>query len=234
MKYHFDFSFLWDPDNAYWQDLAYGALLSAELTLVALITGFILGTLSAIGRTAGPAWLRRVIAIYVEIIRNTPLLVQTFWLFFGLASIGIKLPAFVAAVIALTINVGAYSAEIIRAGIESIPKGQVEAAEGLALGRISTFLDVILPPAIEKVLPALASQFVLMMLASSIMAQISAEELMAAASRIQSETFRGFEIYIVVAVIYLAMSIVLRFLILGLGWLVFPRRRRLAFGQRSA
>jgi polar amino acid transport system permease protein len=228
MKYQFDFSFLWDPDNAYWQDLAYGALLSAQLTLVALACGFIVGTLCAVGRTAGPGWLRWIIAVYVEIIRNTPLLVQTFWLFFGLASIGIKLPAFVAAVIALTINVGAYSSEIIRAGIESINKGQVEAAESLALTRVSTFIDVILPPAIEKVLPALASQFVLMMLASSIMAQISAEELMAAASRTQSETFRGFEIYIVVAGIYLVMSILLRFIILGLGWLAFPRRRRLA------
>lgn len=230
MKYQFDFSFLWDPDNAYWQDLAYGALLSAELTLVALACGFLVGTLAAIGRVTGPGWLRWILAGYVEIIRNTPLLVQTFWLFFGLSSIGLKLPAFAAAVIALSINVGAYTCEIIRAGIESIPKGQVEAAEGLALSRVSTFLDVILPPAIEKVLPALASQFVLMMLASSIMAQISAEELMAAASRTQSETFRGFEIYIVVAGIYLVMSIILRFLILGLGWIAFPRRRRLALG----
>ncbi len=228
MKYQFDFSFFWDADNAYWQDLAYGALLSAELTIVALVCGFLVGTCAAVGRVTGPGWLRWTIATYVEIIRNTPLLVQTFWLFFGLSSIGFRVPAFAAAVIALTINVGAYSCEIIRAGIESIHKGQVEAAESLALGPISTFLDVILPPAIEKVLPALASQFVLMMLASSIMAQISAEELMAAASRTQSETFRGFEIYIVVAVIYLVMSIILRFIILGLGWIVFPRRRRLA------
>ena len=127
--------------------------------------------------------------------------------------------------IALTVNVGAYSSEIVRAGIESIPKGQVEAAESLGLSRFSELVDVILPPAIERVLPALASQFVLMMLASSVMSQISAEELMAAASRTQSETFRGFEIYIVVAVIYLVMSLLLRFGILGLGWLVFKRSR---------
>lgn len=227
MKYSFDFSFLWDPDNEYSRDLLHGAFLTAKMTMVAIVLGFVFGTLCAVGRTGRVAWLRRVVAIYVEIIRNTPLLVQTFWLFFGLAGVGFKLSAFAAAVIALTLNVGAYSSEIIRAGIESVWKGQIEAAESLGLSRTRMLLDVVLPPAIERVLPALTSQFVLMMLATSIMAQISAEELMAAASRTQSETFRGFEIYIIVAVIYLVLSILLRFGIRGLGWLAFPRRRRL-------
>jgi len=228
VTYQFDFSFLWDPGNDYLADLVQGALLSLQMTAVAVVLGFLFGTLCAVARTGQRAWLRRMVATYVEVIRNTPLLVQTFWLFFGLSSVGFRLTAFEAAVIALTLNVGAYSSEIIRAGIDSVRKGQLEAAACLGMSRVRVLLDVVLPPAIERVMPALTSQFVLMMLASSIMAQISAEELMAAASRVQSETFRGFEIYIVVAVIYLVLSMLLRLTLNGVGWLAFPRRRRLS------
>ncbi len=227
MNYRFDFSFLWDPENEYWRDLLHGAWLTAQLTFVAIVLGFVFGTLCALGSTSRSAPLRRAIGVYVEIIRNTPLLVQTFWLFFGLASLGFKLSAFTAAVIALTFNISAYTGEIIRAGIESIRKGQIEAAESLGLSRLHLLFDVVLPPAIERVMPALAGQFVLMMLATSIMAQISTEELMAAASRIQSETFRGFEIFIVVAVVYLILSVLLRAFFAVLTWAAFPRRRRL-------
>jgi polar amino acid transport system permease protein len=129
--------------------------------------------------------------------------------------------------VALTINVTAYASEIIRAGIESIRKGQIEAAESLGLTRLQILRDVILPPAIERVFPALTSQFVLMMLASSIMSQISAEELMAVAGRVQSETFRGFEIYLIVAAVYLVLAQLLRLTMRGVGLVAFPRRRRL-------
>ena len=227
MNYQFDFSFLWDADNAYWRDILHGTWLTIELTLLAIVLGFTLGAACAIGSTSRVPALRRAIAVYVEIIRNTPLLVQTFWLFFGLASIGFKFSAFTAAVIALTVNIAAYTSEIIRSGIESVRKGQIEAAESLGLTRLQLLFDVVLPPAIERVLPSLSGQFVLMMLATSIMAQISTEELMAAASRIQSETFRGFEIYIVVAVVYLSLTVALRFAFALLAWAAFPRRRRL-------
>lgn len=227
MTYTFDFSFLWDTDGGYAQDLLHGVWLTIKMTALAIVLGFLFGVLCAVARTGQIAILRRIIAIYVEVIRNTPLLVQTFWLFFGLAGLGFKLTAFTAAVIALTFNVGAYTSEIIRAGIESIKKGQIEAGESLGLSRFRMLLDIVLPPAIERVLPALTSQFVLLMLATSVMSQISAEELMAAASRTQSETFRGFEIYIVVAVIYLVLSVLLRLVIKTLAWVAFPRRRRL-------
>jgi polar amino acid transport system permease protein len=227
VNYQFDFSFLWDPDTAYWRDILHGTWLTVELTLLAILLGFTLGAACAIGSTSRLPALRRAIAVYVEVIRNTPLLVQTFWLFFGLASIGFKFSAFTAAVIALTVNIAAYTSEIIRSGIESVRRGQIEAAESLGLTRLQLLFDVVLPPAIERVLPSLSGQFVLMMLATSIMAQISTEELMAAASRIQSETFRGFEIYIVVAVVYLALTVALRFAFALLAWAAFPRRRRL-------
>ena len=223
MTYKFDFSFLWET----WPDFLAGALLTLALSSGAIVLGFMLGTACAVARTHGNLFARAVVTGYVEIIRNTPLLVQTFWLFFGLASIGFRLSAFQAAILALTINVGAYTSEIVRAGIESIHKGQIEAGESLGLSRWSQLRDIILPPAIERVMPALGSQFILIMLASSIMAQISAEELMAAASRVQSDTFRGFEIYLVVAGIYVALSLLMRGVFELIARIAFPRRRHL-------
>ena len=223
MTYKFDFSFLRET----WPDFLAGALLTLSLSAAAIVLGFVLGTACAVARTQGNRVARTIVTGYVEIIRNTPLLVQTFWLFFGLASIGFRLSAFQAAILALTINVGAYTSEIVRAGIESIHKGQIEAGESLGLSRWSQLRDIILPPAIERVMPALSSQFILIMLASSIMAQISAEELMAAASRVQSDTFRGFEIYLVVAGIYVALSLLMRGVFELIARIAFPRRRHL-------
>ncbi len=223
MTYHFDFEFL----QEYWPEFLHGAWLTLQFTGVAVVLGMMFGTLCAIARTSEVRWLRSAVAAYVEIIRNTPLLVQTFWLFFGLAGLGVHLSAFTAAIIALTINVSAYSSEIIRAGIGSVRKGQFEAAESLGLTRMQVLMDVVIPPAVERVWPSLTSQFVLMMLASSIMSQISAEELMAVAGRVQSETFRGFEIYLVVAVVYLALSVLLRWFLRGVALIAFPRLRRL-------
>lgn len=163
----------------------------------------------------------------MEGIRNTPLLIQVFLLYFGFASIGLPLPAWVAALATLVINVGAYTAEIMRAGIESIKHGQWEAAECLGLSRAQTYWHVVLLPAMERVYPALTSQFVLLMLATSITSQISAEELTAVANLVQSMTFRAFETYIVVGVFYILLSFVMRFGFWLLGKLIFPRRRRL-------
>ena len=226
MTYKFDFSFLWDPENDYVIEFIHGAWLTLQLAVLAIVGGFVLGVALAVLRTGRVGWTRRAVAVYVEIIRNTPLLVQTFWLFFGLAGAGFRIPAFVAAALAMSLNVAAYSSEIIRAGIESIPRSQIEAGQSLGLSHFRILRSVVLPPAIEKVMPALISQYVLLMLATSIMAQISVEELMASASRITSETFRGFEIYIVVAVVYIVLSVLLRWALRGIGWLAFPRRRR--------
>jgi polar amino acid transport system permease protein len=223
MTYQFDFSFLEDR----WSDLLRGVLLTVELTAIAVVLGSLFGTLCAIGGMSRFAFLRWTIAAYVEVIRNTPLIVQTFWLFFGLSIVGLRLSPIEAAAAALTVNVTAYTSEIIRAGIDSIHRGQIEAAQSLGLSRFQLFQDVVLPPAIEKVFPALTSQFVLMMLASSIMSQISAEELTAVAGRIQSETFRGIETYLVVAVIYVILSLLLRLIFQAVAYFAFPRRRRM-------
>lgn len=223
MDYQFDFSFL----TTHWKDIIDGVWLTLRMSVATIIFGFLLGTMLAVVRTQGSVRAKWAVTWYVDIIRNTPLVIQTFWLFFGLAAMQVRIPAMAAAVIALVINVSAYTAEIVRAGIEAVPKGQVEAASCLALTRWQVLRLVVLPQAVERMYPALVSQFVLMMLATSIMSQISAEELTAIGYRIQSETFRGFEIYIVIAVIYLVLSMLLRLSMTGIGSVAFARRRRL-------
>jgi len=223
MHYELDFA----APLAYWPSLLMGAATTLGLSVVATVFGFALGLFCAIARTGHSAAAARLAGAYVEAIRNTPLLVQIFIVYFGLASIGIKFGAFTAAIAALVINVGAYTAEIVRAGIESVPRSQLEAGACLALGRWQVLRHVVLPPAIERVWPALTSQYVLLMLASSITSQISAEELTAAANRVQSDTFRSVETYLVVAAAYLVLSLMMRFLLWVAGSCAFRRRRRL-------
>lgn len=223
MGYTFDFTFV----NSYVPEIISGIQLTIWMTLCTIVPGFLIGAGCAVARMHGPKWLRAIAVGYVEGIRNTPLVIQVFWLFFGLAVLGARIGPVPAAIIALVINTGAYSAEILRAGLQSIPKGEVEAANCLALSRWQTFWYVELPQATEKVYPALISQFVLMMLATSIMSQISVEELTGVGYQLQSITFRGFEVYLVIAVIYLALASGLRFLMFGVARLAFPRLRRL-------
>lgn len=223
MNYRFDFSFLADT----WPRLLHGAWLTVQLATASIVMGFVLGALCAVLRSSGPPWVRRLIGGYVEAIRNTPLLVQIFLLYFGLSTLGVKITAETSALLTLTINIGAYSTEIIRAGIQTVARSQIEAGQCLGLNRVQVYWHVVLLPAVERVYPALSSQFVLLMLASSVTSQISAEELTAAANLLQSETFRSFEVYIAVAVIYLLLSVLFRAAFAGIGKLVFVRRRRL-------
>lgn len=223
MSYSFDFASV----LAAWPLFLAGAWMTIKLSFPATVLGFVGGTLLAVGRRGDTAWLARLCGAYVEVIRNTPFLVQIFLVFFGLSSLGWKVDAFNAALLSLVINVAAYSCEIMRAGMDAIHKGQLEAAECLGLTRRQVYWHVILRPALEKVYPALTSQFVLLMLATSIASQISVEELTAAAARVQSDTFRPFEAYIVVAVGYLALSLLMRLGLWLFGQLVFTRQRRL-------
>ena len=223
MSYKFDFEFLAER----WPDFVAGAWLTIQLTVLSIALGFVVGTICALARVYGGPVLRRVAGTYVEVIRNTPLLIQIFIVYFGLSSLGLKLSAEVSAVLALTINMGAYTTEIMRAGIESIQRTQLEAADCLGLTRLQTILHVVLLPAMERVYPSLASQGVLLMLASSITSQISAEELTATANLVQSDTYRSFEVYIIVAVVYLVLSALYRLGFWAISLVLFERRRRL-------
>jgi len=223
LNYAFDFS----APLAYWPDLLNGAWTTLALSVSATFFGFLLGVFCALANTGRTRWLAQLSGLYIEVIRNTPLLVQVFIVYFGLASMGLQVGAFTAATVALVVNVGAYTSEIVRAGIESIPRSQLEAAECMGLSRWQTLRHVVLPPAIERVYPALSSQYVLLMLASSICSQTSAEELTAVANRVQSDTYRSVETYLIVAAGYLLMSLLMRGLLWAVAMVAFPRRRRL-------
>jgi len=170
--------------------------------------------------------LKWVAGIYVEFIRNTPFIVQLFFVFFGLPILGIKLSPESSSVIAMVINLGAYATEIIRAGIQATPKGQIEAGLSLALNRFQIFTRIVLPPALKKVWPALVSQIIIVMLGSAVCGQISTPELSFVANLIQSRNFRAFEAYIVATVIYLLLSISVRALLNWAGPRYFFGARR--------
>jgi polar amino acid transport system permease protein len=192
---------------AAWPLLLKGTWITIELSFTAMLGGLAVALACAWGKTAGPAPLRVAINAYIELIRNTPFLVQLFFFFFALPALGLRWSAHTAALTAMIFNLGAYAAEIIRAGIESIPKGQIEAGLALNLKPHEIFRFVVLKPAMRAIYPALTSQFILLMLSSAVVSAISADDLTSVAANLQSQTFRSFEIYIVVAVIYFLLTL---------------------------
>ncbi|RIY01393.1 amino acid ABC transporter permease [Aureimonas flava] len=223
MTYQFDFASVLD----YAPLLLHGAWITLVLSFWATVVGFVMGTACAVARTSGPKWLQMLVGAYVEIIRNTPLLIQAYFLIFGLASVGVRMPIMVGAVIALVVNIGSYTTEVMRAGIESIRTGQLEAADCLGLSRTQTFLHVVLRPAMERVYPSLSSLFILLMLGSSVLSAVGVEELFGTSNQVQSATYRNFEVFIVLGAIYLGLTLVLRVGFWALGQVIFPRRRKL-------
>lgn len=221
MKYTLDFSAL----LPFWPIFLKGAWLTLRMTVVAVVVGTAAGTAVAFAKRGRNRLVSRICSAYIEIVRNTPFLVQIFLLYFGLASLGVRMPTFAAAVLAMIINIAAYVAEIIRAGLEAIPRGQIEAAECLGLSKWRIGWHVMLQPSIEKVYPALTGQFLLMMQASAMASQISAEELTAIANTVQSDTFRSLETYIVVAGLYLVLSLLIKLASKVAGEWLFKRRR---------
>lgn len=195
---------------AEWPLLARGVAWTLGLTALATAIGLALGVACAWARAQGPAPLRWAAASYVELIRNTPFIVQLFFVFFGLPAAGVKLSPELASVIAMVLNLGAYATEIVRAGIEATPRGQVEAAMSLALDRWQVFTRVVLPPALAKVWPAMVSQIVIVMLGSAVCGQISTPELSHAANLIHSRNFRAFEANFIATGLYLLLAIGLR------------------------
>ena len=213
MAYQFDFQPVLQQSDL----LLKGALFTLELTAIGAVLGIALGILGAVCRAWRLRPFDRVFGVYVELIRNTPFLIQLFFIFFGLPSLGVHISEWQAAVLAMVINLGAYSTEIIRAGIQAVPKGQLEAAAALAMTRAETFRHVILRPALAKVWPALSSQVVIVMLGSAVCSQISTEELTFAANFIQSRNFRAFETYLLTTLLYLVMAVGVRQLLHWIG-----------------
>jgi polar amino acid transport system permease protein len=197
MAYQFDFIPVLENANL----LLRGAMFTLELTAIGTLLGVSLGIVGAAVRAWKIQPFSAIFGVYVELIRNTPFLVQ------------------------LVINLGAYSTEIIRAGIQAISRGQMEASAALAMTRFETFRHVVLVPALGKVWPALSSQIIIVMLGSAVCSQIATEELSFAANFIQSRNFRAFETYIVTTLIYLCMALLIRQLLAWVGRRYIARSR---------
>jgi polar amino acid transport system permease protein len=222
VEYTFHFGDMW----AVRDELLWGAVLTVQLSALSMVLSLIVAIVGALGRVNGPRWLQWLIAAYVELIRNTPFLVQVFVIFFGLPVLGIRLEANVCAVIAMVLNGSAYTIEIVRAGIESIGTGQSEAARALGLRPIQAFRLIVLPQALRAVFPPLGSQFILLMLNSSILSVIAADELTAVTQDIQSRTFRSFEAYITATGIYFVLSSLFSLAFSTIERVFFPKLAR--------
>ncbi len=195
-----------------------GCLGTLGLALGGMALAIVIGIGGVVLRQSRIKPLRWLVMAFVELIRNTPFLVQIYFIFFALPLAGIRLDPTPTAIIALGINGGAYAIEIIRGGVQSIGKGQIEAGLALALSRMQVFRLIVLKPALRAIYPSLVSQFILLTLTTSIASAISAYELTSVAQRIESDSFRSFEVYGIVTLLYL-----------GISWLLMRM-----FGQISA
>jgi len=186
-----------------------GIRFTIPLTLLSFALGLALGLVTAVARLFGPAPVSALARFYVWIIRGTPLLVQLFVIFYGLPSIGVLLDAFPAALIGFTLNVGAYTSEIIRAAISSVPKGQWEAAYSTGMNWQQAMRRTILPQAARVSVPPLSNTFISLVKDTSLAAAITVPELFQAAQRIVATTYEPLILYIQAALIYLVLSSVL-------------------------
>lgn len=195
--------------DSFWPLLSAGLIFTVPLTLITFVLGIVLGLSVALARLYGPAPLVILVRFYVWLIRGTPLLVHLFLIFYGLPSAGIVLDAFTAAVIGFTLNIGAYSSEIIRATLAAIPKGQWEAAYSIGMNWPQVMWRVILPQAARIAVPPLSNTFISLVKDTSLAAAVTVPELFQAAQRLASVTYEPLILYIETALIYLMFSSVL-------------------------
>lgn len=185
-----------------------GAAVTVEITALSVGLGFLIGMLVGVARLAKTRLLKWLAMIYIDFIRGTPLLVQIFLIYFALPMItGTRIDPFVAAITACSINSGAYIAEIFRAGIQSIDKGQVEAGRSLGLSWYQTMRYVVMPQAFKRVIPPLGNEFIAMLKDSSLVSVIGFEELTRCGQLIIAKTYNSFEIWMAVAMLYLIMTL---------------------------
>lgn len=189
-----------------------GLIATIPLTVIAFSVALIIGTVVALIQYANVKILKSVCRFYIWIVRGTPLLVQLFVVFYGLTNIGIVLEPFPAAIIVFSINEGAYAAEIIRAALESVPKGQLEAGHCLGMTYLQTIRTIILPQAFKVAFPSLANSLIAMVKDTSLAANITVTEMFMATQRIVARTYEPLVLYLEVGFIYLMFSTILTYL----------------------
>ena len=183
-----------------------GAWLTFQTCLLAVLGSLILGTLVAAARTSASPLLNRLSAVYVDIFRNIPFIVQLFFFYFGLPEIGIYIDAFTTGVIAMSIAGGAFTSDVIRSGILAIDPGIIEAAQVSGLKKSTIFRKIVMPIALRASVRPLGSVFINLILTSSILSTITLNELTGSAKIVASQTFRPFEVYFVLLVAYAVLT----------------------------
>ncbi|WP_029166242.1 amino acid ABC transporter permease [Aminiphilus circumscriptus] len=183
-----------------------GLLVTVKASLLGLSMGVVIGVLVGALRVVPILPLRALAATYIYVIRGTPLLIQLFLIYFGLPSLGVNLPAFVAGIIGIGINSGGYVGEIVRGGIEGVPKGHWEAARVLGLSYGQTMRCIILPQAVRNMLPAFGNEFVTLIKESSLLSTLAITELTMVGQQVRSVTYASFETFLLVGGIYLLLT----------------------------
>jgi His/Glu/Gln/Arg/opine family amino acid ABC transporter permease subunit len=186
--------------------LVSGIILTIVISVASIAAGLVLGIGVAAGRLSRIRLLHLVSTAYVELIRNTPLLVQLFLLYFGLPELGLRPSAVQAAIVALSVNNGAYLGEIIRGGLQSVSRGQIEAAAAIGLSQRTTYFEILLPLGLRSVVPAITNQFILTILATSIASVVGTPELTQQVLFIDSRVFRTIELLIFLTAAYAVMT----------------------------
>ena len=189
------------------------ALVTIQVSALAVLFGTIFGIIVGAARVMPNRFISGIAAGYIYIIRGTPLLIQLFLIYFGLPSIGINLSAFVSGVIGLSVNSSGYVGELVRGGIEAIPKGQWEAGKVLGLSYGKTMRFIILPQALRNMLPAMGNEFVTLIKESSLLSTLAIAELTMVGQQVRSATYASFETFIAVGLIYLLMTSATSFLL---------------------
>ena len=214
-------SYEWVTLAGYWNDFVRASWLTLQVTLLAFVLAMLLGLLTALASSSRVGLLQTIARVYIEAIRNTPVLLQIFIVFFGLPSLGITLNAYTAGVIALGVNVGAYLAEVFRAGIQSVPRGQLEAASILGLERSQIFIEVVLPQAARAVYPAIVNNLIQLLLGTSLLSAIALPELSGTATVINARTLLYIQTFSITLIAYLFLSNLLSWLAGQIGVRVF-------------
>ncbi|RMC64857.1 amino acid ABC transporter permease [Sinorhizobium meliloti] len=209
-------SMLSDAYDLFWQyrDIYIAGLKNALIAAaIGLCLSLVVGVISGVIRFASKGVAGRAVAVYVSIVRNTPMMVQIYFIYFGLPALGVTLSAFMTGILALTFNSGAYIAEIVRGGLAAIPKGQSEAAMALGLNRRVLLMRVLLPQAAPTVLPAITGQFVQLIKDTSLLYTIAVLEITKAADDVGNETYQFLEAYLVSCVVYILVCATLNLLV---------------------
>jgi polar amino acid transport system permease protein len=201
-----------------------GAAISLLLASLAFFGGMVIGLLGAMAKTSGTPILRWLAGAYVTFFTNTPALVQVYFIYFALPAWGIVLNSFNAVLLGLTLNAGAYLTEVQRAGFLSVHRNEIEAAETLGMNRWQTVWYVILPHVVRTLYPPLTGQFILITLGTSMGAVFGVEELTGRAFSVNADTFRAFEIFVVIGMLYVLVTIAASLLLSVVGRTLFRVR----------